>query len=152
MVNIIQYEHKHHDIFRKLNMEWLVKYNLAETHDLEILDDPQGTILDEGGVIYLASTEDEIVGSAALMKEEEGVYELVKMAVSKEWQGKGISKLLLDKCIDTARAWNAKRITLYSNSQLKTALTLYEKYGFRHITVENSPYVTADVRMELILA
>ena len=151
MVSIIQYENKHHEIFKRLNMEWLEKYNLAETHDLEILDDPKGMILDGGGVIYLASAEDEIVGSAALMKEAEGVFELAKMAVTKEWQGKGISKLLLEKCLATAREWNAKKITLYSNSQLKTALTLYKKYGFRHISTENSPYVTADVRMELVL-
>ena len=152
MVRIIDYQDKHHEAFRKLNLEWLEKYNLAESHDLEVLDDPKSTILDRGGVIYMAEDNDQLVGSAALIKEEEGVYELAKMAVDPGWRGLGISKLLIEKCLDTARSLNAKKVTLYSNSQLQTALNLYKKYGFYHIPNENSPYVTADVRMELNLA
>ena len=100
MIRIIPFEEKHHEMFRKLNLEWLDKYNLAETHDLEILDDPKSTILDGGGVIYMAEADDQLVGSAALIKEEEGVYELAKMAVTAGWQGRGISKLLIEKCLD----------------------------------------------------
>ena len=150
MINIIEYEEKHHEDFRRLNLEWLEKYDLAESHDLEILDDPKGTILDRGGVIYMAQADQELVGSAALMKEDEGIYELAKMAVTGNWQGKGISKLLIEKCLDTARIWNARKLTLYSNSQLQTALRLYKKYGFYHVSAKNSPFVTADVRMELV--
>jgi hypothetical protein len=28
---------------------------------------------------------------------------------------------------------------------------LYEKYGFQHVPVVDSPFLTADVRMELVL-
>lgn len=149
MINIINYENKYHDDFRSLNLEWLQKYNLAETHDLEILNDPDGMILNTGGVIYLAEAGGEIVGTAALIKEGEETYELAKMAVTREWQGKGISKMLIEKCLDMARQLHAKRITLYSNSQLATALQLYKKYGFKDISAADSPYITADVRMEL---
>jgi GNAT superfamily N-acetyltransferase len=151
MVNVIDYDARYYEDFRRLNLEWLEKYNLAESHDLQILDDPKGTILDSGGVIYLAQAGNEIIGSAALIKSGDGVYELAKMAVTPEWQGKGISKLLLERCLNTARSWNARKLNLYSNSQLEPALKLYEKYGFYHIPAENSPFVTADVRMELIL-
>lgn len=152
MIRIIEYEEKYSEDFRRLNLEWLERYNLAETHDLEILDDPKGMILDGGGVIYLAQAGDEIVGSSALIKTGDGIYELAKMAVTQQWQGKGISKLLIERCLDTARLWNAKKLSLYSSSLLQTALKLYEKYGFYHVSVENSPFVTADVRMELILS
>lgn len=152
MVSIINYEDKHHEDFRKLNLEWLEKYNLAESHDLEILEDPRGTIIATGGIIFMAEAGGELVGSAALIRESDNVYELAKMAVAPAWRGKGISKMLLEKCLDTARTWQAKKVTLYSNSQLQTALSLYKKYGFYHIATENSPYITADVRMELILS
>ena len=109
MITIIEYEDKHHDDFRRLNLEWLDKYGLTESHDLEILDDPKGTILDRGGVIYMAKSGDQIVGSAALMKETESVYELAKMAVTPNWQGHGISKLLIEKCLDTARTVEYKK-------------------------------------------
>lgn len=150
-VEVILYEDRYADDFRRLNLEWLDKYHLTEEYDLVVLDDPRGKVLDSGGVIYLAKAGDEIVGSAGLMKEHEGVYELVKMAVTEQWQGKGISKLLLDKCLAFAREHGFKMVTLYSNSQLQRAIKMYEKYGFRHVKLENSPLLTADVRMELTL-
>ncbi|MDF2192834.1 GNAT family N-acetyltransferase [Paraflavitalea sp. CAU 1676] len=149
MINIILYEDRYAADFKRLNLEWLDKYNLTESHDLMVLNDPRGTIIDRGGIIYLAQAGDEIVGSAALMKEGEGEYEFAKMAVTPEWQGKGISRLLIDQCMQTARDWKVKKLSLFSNSQLKTAISLYEKYGFRHVKVEHSPFATADVKMEL---
>ena len=151
MISIIIYDDKYAADFKRLNLEWLDKYQLTESHDLMVLDDPRGTIIDRGGIIYLAAAGREIVGSAALIKEGEGVYELAKMAVTPSWQGKGISRLLIDQCLDTARLWKATKLTLFSNSQLKTAIQLYEKYGFHHVKVEHSPFTTADVKMELEL-
>ena len=149
MIEIIPYEDRYHEDFRLLNLEWLNKYNLTESHDLMVLDDPRGTIIDRGGCIFLAKSGEDIIGSSALMKEHDGIYELAKMAVKQEYRGKGISKLLIEKCLDTAREWNAFKLTLFSNSQLKTALSLYEKYGFRHVPVIDAPFLTADVKMEL---
>lgn len=149
MITIVPYEDKYAPEFKTLNLEWLDKYNLTEPADLEVLDDPRGTILDRGGVIYLAKAGEEIVGTAALIKEGEGEYEFAKMAVTAAWQGKGISRQLIDKCMETAKLWKAHKLSLFSNSQLKTAIQLYEKYGFRHVKVEHSPFTTADVKMEL---
>ena len=148
---IIGYEARYKQDFKDLNAEWLYQYNLMESHDLEILDDPQKYILDSGGVIYLAKFESQIVGSAALIREHDNCYELVKMAVAKEHRGKGLSRLLIEKCISKAKELDASKIILFSNSQLKTAISLYEKYGFRHVPVEDSPFLTADVKMELVL-
>jgi ribosomal protein S18 acetylase RimI-like enzyme len=148
---IIEYTDEHKQAFRLLNIKWLDHYNLTESHDLQILDDPRGTILDRGGVIYLAQSDNRIVGSAALMKEHDGEYELAKMAVATDYRGKGISKLLLEKCIGKATELKASKITLFSNHQLKAAIGLYEHYGFRHVPVVDSPFATADVKMELIL-
>ncbi len=150
VIEIISYEEKYHYKFRELNLEWLDKYNLTESHDLLVLDDPKGTILDHGGFIWLAKAGEEIVGSAALMNEGHGIFELAKMAVTTEWQGKGISKLLIDTCLRKAKDIGVKKLTLFSNHQLKTALKLYEKYGFRNVEVKDSPFETADVKMELI--
>ena len=151
MVEIISYEEKYHPDFRRLNIGWLEKYNLLESHDLEILDDPQGTVIDRGGEIFFAKKDEKIVGSAGLWKENAEEYELVKMAVDPDYQGQGISKVLLEHCLAEVKRRKAKRIFLFSNSQLKTALKLYEQYGFRYVDTTNSPFVTADVKMELAL-
>lgn len=148
---IIQYQPGHHASFKQMNLEWLDHYNLTESHDLMILDDPQGTILNNGGYLWMAEADGGLVGSAGLMKEHEGVYELVKMGVTSDYRGKGISRLLIEKCLDKAREIGAKKLILFSNHQLETAIGLYEKYGFRHVPVTDSPMETADVKMELIL-
>ncbi|GAB2814759.1 GNAT family N-acetyltransferase [Ferruginibacter profundus] len=150
MIAIIEYDNKYQPDFYRLNIEWLDKYNLTESHDLEILNDPENTIIKNGGFIWLAREADKIVGTAAIIKEGDGVFELAKMSVDEAHQGKGISKLLIEKCIAKARQAGAKKLELFSNSQLTTALGLYEKYGFHHVTVTNSPFETADVKMEMI--
>jgi ribosomal protein S18 acetylase RimI-like enzyme len=148
---IIPFEKKYQPDFKKLNMEWLEKYNLVETHDLEILDDPEGTVLSRGGCIFLALDGEKVVGTAGLWKENEEEYELVKMTVDPEYRGQGISKILLETCLEEAKKRNARKIFLYSNSQLQTALHLYTKYGFHHVEVTDAPFLTADVKMELSL-
>src|SRR6516164_9687092 len=113
---VIPYSSAHAAEFRRLNLEWLDHYHLTESHDLLVLDDPEGTILDGGGVIYLAEEDGIIVGTAALMREEEeDVYELVKMAVTQAYRGRGISRLLIDACLQAAKDLKAKKVTLFSN-------------------------------------
>lgn len=150
-IQIIEYNDQYKQDFRLLNLEWLDKFNLTETHDLMVLDDPKGTIVDKGGYIWLAKADGKIIGSAALMKEHEGVYELAKMSVMAEYRGQGISKLLIETCLNKAKEIGASKLSLFSNHQLLTALKLYEKYGFHHVEVKDSPFETADVKMELVL-
>ena len=150
-VEIIAYETMYAGDFKKLNLEWLDKYGLTEEADLLMLDHPEREILGTGGVIYLAKVGESIAGSAALINEGKGVFELAKMAVTDDHKGKGISKLLIEKCLEKAKELEAKKIYLQSNSLLTTALGLYEKYGFKHVPVIDSHYATADVMMEKIL-
>lgn len=150
MVTLINYEDKYQPDFKRLNLVWLEQYDLTETHDLEILDDPGGEVLDKGGCIFLAADGEKIIATAGLAKEEDETFELVKMAVDPAYRGQGISKTLLDRCLAEAKQAGAKKVILFSNSQLTTALKLYEQYGFRHVSAEDSPFVTADVKMELV--
>ena len=151
MLQIIPYADNHAAAFKAINIEWLEKYNLLESHDIEMLDDPHRTIIAGGGVIYLAENNGIIIGNEALIHEHNDIYELAKMTVVPAWRGKGISKMLLEKCLDTARVLQAKKIILFSNDQLQTAIALYQQYGFIHIPVTDSPFTTANIKMELSL-
>ena len=150
-MTIIPYEDRYQPQFKALNLEWLDLHNLTEQRDLDVLNDPQKHILEQGGFIYLALEGEEVIGSAALMKEHSGVYELAKMAVGVTHRGKGLSKPLIETCIQKAKALKAEKIELFSSSKLQTALKLYERYGFKHIPLEDSPFETADVKMVLVL-
>ena len=150
-MTIVSYEDKYLPDFKRLNLEWLDKYNLTEPYDLEILNDPQGAIIDKGGCIFIALDEDHAIGTAGLAKINDSEYELVKMAVDPSYRGKGIGKQLLSHCLDAAKKLQAEKISLYSNSQLQTALQLYEQFGFIHVDPAGGPLLTADVKMELSL-
>ena len=148
-VSIIPYNDSHHAEFRALNLVWLDKYGLREPPDVLVLDNPRSQVIDKGGYIWVATIGGKVVGTSALQKEHDGVYELAKMCVSEDWQGKGISKLLIEVCLEKARQIKASKVELFSNSQLKAALKLYERYGFRYVDVTDSPFATADIKMEI---
>jgi N-acetylglutamate synthase-like GNAT family acetyltransferase len=150
-VEIINYEAKYQSDFKRLNLYWLEKYQLTEQHDLDILDNPEEKIISQGGCIFLAIDNEKVIGAAGIAKEHERVYELVKMGVDPGYHGKGIGSELLKHCLAEAKKMGAEKIFLFSNSQLKAALKMYEKYGFMHVPVTNSPMVTADIKMELSL-
>lgn len=149
MTRIIDYEPRFGGQFKSLNLEWLNKFNLLETHDVEVLEDPEGQIIRPGGFIYLAVKGERVVGTAAIARVDEACFELAKMSVDPDFQGQGIGKLLIAKCLEKAKELGTRKLILYSNSQLHTAISIYRKFGFKHVAVLDSPFVTADVKMEL---
>ena len=151
MAAIIDYQDKYQQDFRRLNLEWLEQYNLVESHDLEILDHPRENVIERGGFIFLLKEDDAIIGTAGLFKVNDEEYELIKMFVLPQYRGKKFGDMLLQQCINKAKEAKASKIILYSNSRLQTAIRLYEKYNFKHVAVTDAPFVTADVKMELIL-
>jgi len=151
MAVIIDYEDQYLKDFQRLNLEWLEKFNLVESHDLEILDHPQENVIDRGGFIFLLKDEDAIIGSAGILKINDKEYELIKMSVAPEHRGKKFGDLLLEKCIAKAKEMKALKIILFSNSNLQTAIRLYERFGFKHVEAVNTPFETADIKMEFCL-
>lgn len=150
MITITQFEEKYAADFRKLNIEWLQDYFAVEPYDEYQLSHPVREIIDKGGYIFFAKENEEIVGTAALMKETDRSFELTKMSVTKDSQGKGISKLLMDACLQLAKDKKFSRLFLYSNTKLLPAIQLYRRYGFNEIPLEvNSHYSRTNIKMEL---
>ena len=149
MTVIIDYEDKYIGDFQRLNLEWLEKFNLVESHDLEILHHPRENVIDRGGFLFLLLEGDAVIGSAGIFKINNQEYELIKMAVAPEHRGKKFGDMLMEKCISKAKEVKASKIILFSNSNLQTAIRLYEKFGFVHVEVVDAPFETADIKMEL---
>ena len=149
VVEIIGYDEKYHADFKRMNLDYLDKYNLTESHDMIILDNPEKIVIERGGFIWLARAGEEIVGTVGILNEGHGIFELIKMCVAESWRGKGISKLLMETCLQKVKKLGGKKLFLFSNHQLQTALKLYTKYGFKNVEVTDSPFETADVKMEL---
>jgi len=153
LVTIIPFEEKYSADFLKLNKEWLQEYFEVELFDDHQLSHPMQEIINKGGYIFLAKEDQKIIGTAALMKETDVSFELTKMSVTRDSQGNGISKMLMNACLQLAKAKKWNRLFLYSNTKLARAIQLYRRYGFVEIPLEtNSHYVRTNIKMELKLS
>ena len=73
MIEIVNYTEDTKEFVKLLNYEWLEKYFVVEPNDVIQLADPQKEIIDKEGLIYYAKHNDAIVGTASLLKVEDGV-------------------------------------------------------------------------------
>ena len=148
-VNIIDFENKYEKHFFELNIEWLNYFFEVEEYDRKILSNAKKYIIDKGGKIFFAKTENEIIATVALMPTENKLtYELTKMAVKPNFRNKGVGKKLLIKCIEFSNSNSSKSIILYSNKKLTNAIHLYKSFGFKEIKMEiKSPYSRANIKM-----
>jgi putative acetyltransferase len=140
--------------FRTLNEQWIAKYFVIEEKDREVLCDPAGKILNRGGHVFMAATDNERIATCALLAMQPGVFEVAKMAVDEHFRGEGIGRALIEFTIIEARKLGAHRLYLETNSSLANAIHLYESVGFRHLPpdrVTPSPYARANVFMEKLL-
>lgn len=150
-VQIIDYTPEYHNDFRNLNHEWITRYFRLEESDNLALDHPDEKILKPGGHIFLATYKGEVVGTCAIIKMSDDRYELAKMAVTEQAQGKNIGYLLGVACLEKARELGGKSVFLESNTKLKPAITLYHKLGFQKIIGPPSPYERSNIQMEVTL-
>lgn len=150
-IQIIPFSTQHQPDFKRLNVTWISALFTLEPHDMEQLDEPENYILPNNGAIFLAKLNNEIVGTVAMINTGAGEFELAKMSVTPAVQGRGAGHLLALAAVDYARQQHARKVWLESNRKAQAALRLYERVGFREVTLIPSPYARADIRMEMVL-
>lgn len=150
-MKIENFRPEHTPAFDALNRAWLVDNGLLEAADEPHLTDPDHTIIEVGGQIFVAVENSVVIGTCAIVPHGgPAEFEVVKLAVTPSAQGRGIGRDLVDACLTFARKHGAHRITLLSSSKLGPALKLYERAGFQYASMPaTNPYATADVYMVL---
>ncbi|MFT5647426.1 MAG: ribosomal protein S18 acetylase RimI-like enzyme [Aureispira sp.] len=152
IVTIIPFSSELTEPIKTLNIEWLKLYFKIEPKDERVLSNPKEEIIDKGGMIFYAKYKEEIVGTISLIKMNDATFELSKMAVTDGVQGLGIGHELMQHCIEAAHESGIRKIILYSNRRLKSAIHLYEKFGFEEVLLEDGIYERADIKMEKIIS
>jgi len=88
----------------------------------------------EKSAYFVAIEDGEIVGGVGLFPSNglpEDTVELVKMYLKSKSRGKGLGKQLMLKCIGLAKTMGYKNIYLETMPELSTAVSAYEKLGFK---------------------
>lgn len=150
-IEILGYSDEYKELFKTLNYEWLEKYFKVEPEDEKLLGNPREEIINKGGEVIFAKYKGGIVGTAALIKFTDKEFELAKMAVTENVQGKQIGKKLAEEIIRLARQKNADVLFLETNVKLIAAMKLYKKLGFTLTENHNSKYARSTIKMELKL-
>lgn len=152
-VQIVGYQQQYQAAFKSLNEQWISTYFEIEEADSKALGNPESYILDNGGKIFVALYQGEPVGVCALIKmnDPDYQYEMAKMAVSPDVQGKSIGWLLGQAIVNEAKKLGASKLYLESNTLLKPAINLYHKLGFKKVVGRSTPYARCNIQMELEL-
>jgi putative acetyltransferase len=84
----------------------------------------------EGGCLWVALDEKDIVGSIAIVRMDESASQLRWFVVREDHQGKGIGKALMNVAMDFAREKEYREVFLWTFQILEAARNLYRQYGF----------------------
>tara|TARA_B100001063_G_C16675446_1_gene508794 strand:- start:250 stop:714 length:465 start_codon:yes stop_codon:yes gene_type:complete len=151
-LRIIPFEKKYKADFEKLNRKWIEEFFQMEDEDFHTLQNPESYVIEKSGEIFFALCDQRAIGTAAMIPFSDDIFELAKMSVKKRFQGKGVGKLLLKRCIQFAQERNAKEIFLLTNDILKPALNLYLSCGFViKNNYDDERYERGNTKMHLIL-
>jgi len=106
----------------------------------------------KNSVYYVTEQYNELIGGAGIYPSNglpEDVCELVKMYLKKEARGLGLGKKLIDKCIGFAMSAGYKKIYLETFPELRKAVSVYEKFGFKYLDgpIGNTGHFGCDVWM-----
>lgn len=97
------------------------------------LDDIENLYFVQSGCFWILKSDNKIIGSIAIKPHPEGFYEMKRFYILKEYRSRGYGKLLLEHFLEYAKQNNIKTIRLDTDNKLKTAIHLYQKYGFKTI-------------------
>ncbi|MEZ0247410.1 MAG: GNAT family N-acetyltransferase [Methylophilaceae bacterium] len=136
------------DNFIRLNETWITHYFRLEEADRSLAGHP-AKIIEDGGFIFTLLVNSEAVGVCALFKDDDHTFQLARMAVAQEHQGKGYGDVLMSAAIGKLHEIKARRVYLLSNTILVQAISLYQKHGFTTISEGQHPnYARCNIVME----
>ena len=85
---------------------------------------------------FLAELNNKVVGGGGIYPTDglpPDTCELVKMYLLPEARGLGLGRLLIEKCLQFAKEAGYKNVYLETMPELKNALKVYEKMGFKYL-------------------
>jgi N-acetylglutamate synthase-like GNAT family acetyltransferase len=150
-LSVVPFSTELREYFASLNREWIEKYFEMEEKDKHVLINPEEAIINYGGEVFFVLCNQRVVGTCALVKANEEVFEISKMAVTEEFQSMGIGTLLMAHVTAMARVAGMKELILYSNTGLKKAIRMYTRFGFKEVPKTDFHSKRSNIKMSLLI-
>lgn len=150
-MEIIEYQEKYKKDFIQFNTDWIEdNFGYLETEDIDTFNHIEES-LENGAMIYFAIEQEKVLATCmAKPLGNDGVWELCKLGSNKHIPHKGAGSAVFEASMNWALSHGAKKLFILSNSKLKTALHIYDKYGFREVKLDNYEYDRGDIAFEYI--
>src|SRR6202158_4316581 len=104
------------------------------------------------GRLLLVEYEGQLAGCVALHMLETGVCEMKRLYLRAQFRGKGLGRALADRIIAEARQIGYQQMRLDTvESEMKDAVAMYRKLGFKEIAPYRSNPIAGAMYMELKL-
>jgi putative acetyltransferase len=106
-----------------------VYYDETTDHLFEVFLQPRS-------FYFIATIDDAMVGGGGIYPTPglpENTCELVKMYLLPQARGKGIGRMIIEKCLDKAAESGYKNVYLETMPELEKAMSVYEKFGFEYL-------------------
>ena len=105
-----------------------------------------------GAAYFVAEYSGEVAGGGGIFPSDglpDGTCELVKMYLKNTVRGKGVGRMLIEKCIAVAGQKGYTAMYIETMPELKQAVSLYEKFGFSQLKepMGNTGHFGCDVWM-----
>lgn len=151
-MNIIEYKEKYKNDFIQFNKDWIIdNFGFLEKEDIDTFNHIEEN-LSKGAMIYFA-IENNVVLATCMVKplNDNGIWELCKLGSNKHLPHKGAGSAVFEAAMNWAINHKAQKLFILSNSKLKAAVHIYEKYGFHEIKLEDYEYARGDIAFEYIV-
>ena len=120
-MKVIPFEEKYRQDFIDFNTDWIISnFGFLEEHDKETFEKIDDEIR-SGAMIFFAVENDVALATCMAVPMQDATWAL---------------------------SHGAEKLFILSNSKLKPALHIYEKYGFKEIKLENYEYIRGDIAFE----
>lgn len=112
--------------------------------DLLLMADPSEKLVLEylkDGICRVGEIDGKVIAVYVLIKEREGVAELINVAVDESLQGYGLGKFMVLHAVNEAKAQGFKEIEVGTGNSSLMQMALYQKCGFRMDSVRKNFFI-----------
>jgi putative acetyltransferase len=113
----------------KANKPGTVYYDDTTDHLYELFERP-------GAEYFVAEFDGAVAGGAGIFPTaglEPDTCELVKLYLSANARGRGVGKILVQRCLEAAKLCGYKKVYLETMPELIIAVPMYERLGFTYL-------------------
>lgn len=112
------------------------EYNPIYDYDLE---DPYKYYIGKGGMFYVIKVNKKVVGTIAVINKGK-TAELKRLYVDKNYQGKKLGSMLIDKAILFCKNKRFTKLELETNKKFEKSHLLYQRRGFKVVKEDDKSY------------